>query len=244
VSGPRVLVLAGLEPTGRAGLLADLETIRQLGGQGVGIATALTAQGRRTFALQPAPPAIIARQIAAALELGPIHAVKVGMIPARAVLEAARRSLQGMPWVVDPVTQTSRGEPLSRLRPRDYLALAGARVVYTPNLDEAGWTLQWPLERRLAWAERAGRALVERGFGAVVLKGGALRGAPWDVLVERGAPAPVLLRGARLRRSVSRHRGTGCRFASALAVELGRGQSLEQAARAAKAHVARYLGAP
>ena len=237
---PRVLVCAGLEPTGRAGLLADVAAVRALGGAPVAVPSAQTAQGRETFLWQASPGRVLRAQVAAALELGPVHAVKLGMMPGLSVLKALREALADVDpwWVVDPVVRTSRGQVLSRLRPRDYLALAGPRVVLTPNLDEASWLLGGREVRSVEEAREAGRALVEKGFGAVLVKGGHRPTGAVDVLClpERD----VVLEGKRLPRSRER-RGTGCRLASALAVELGRGRALVQASRRAKAHVARYL---
>ncbi len=237
---PRVLVCAGLEPTGRAGLLADVAAVRALGGAPVAVPSAQTAQGRETFLWQASPGRVLRAQVAAALELGPVQAVKLGMMPGLSVLRALREALADVDpwWVVDPVVRTSRGQVLSRLRPRDYLALAGPQVVLTPNLDEASWLLGGREVRSVAEAREAGRALVERGFGAVLVKGGHRPTGAVDVLClpERD----VVLEGTRLPRAQER-RGTGCRLASALAVELGRGRGLVAASRRAKAHVARYL---
>ncbi len=237
---PRVLVCAGLEPTGRAGLLADVAAVRALGGAPVAVPSAQTAQGRATFLWQASPARVLRAQVAAALELGPLHAVKLGQMPGLSVLAALREALAEVDpwWVVDPVVRTSRGELLSRLRPRDYLALAGPRVVLTPNLDEASWLLGGHEVRSVEEAREAGRALVARGFGAVLVKGGHRPTGAVDVLClpERN----VVLEGKRLPRVLER-RGTGCRLASALAVELGRGRALAVASRRAKAHVARYL---
>lgn len=236
-----MLLLAGLEPTGRAGLLADVATVRVLGGQPVGIATALTAQGTRTFASRAVAPALLERQIAAALELGRVDAVKLGMVPGRAALRALRRALADVSarWVVDPVVRTSAGQPLSTLSARDYLALADAGVALTPNLDEAAWLLgEADAQRDVAWAMGAAERLRGAGFGGVVVKGGHLARGAVDVVVE--GERVTRLEGQRLARRAG-HRGTGCRFASALAVEWARTGDLMLAATRAKAVVADYL---
>jgi hydroxymethylpyrimidine/phosphomethylpyrimidine kinase len=264
-----VLVLAGLEPEGRAGLLADVEAIRQQGAHPVAVATALTAQGERTFRVAPVPTPMVAAQVRAALELGKVHAVKVGMLPDARVLaelglgvhartgrapprpglgnvpgaraltkvpgRAGRDSVnvsRGVPWVIDPVVQTSRGQRLSKLKPRDYLALAGPRVVITPNALEAAWLLG---VREVA-PETAAEQLVALGFGAAVVKGGHLRGWAVDVVADR--EGVTRLDGPRLK---AERRGTGCRFASAMAARLAQGDSAREAAAAAKDAVARYL---
>lgn len=236
----RVLVLAGHEPTGRAGLLADVAAVRALGGSAVAVPTAQTAQGATTFHWEATPARVLRAQVAAARELGPLHAVKLGMVPDLARLSAIREALEGVDawWVVDPVVWTSRGQLLSRLSARHYLGLVGPRVLLTPNLDEAAWLLGLPAVRTVEEAAEAGRALVARGFGAVLVKGGHRARGAVDVLCAPGGIR--LLTGKRLPRTLER-RGTGCRLASALAVELGRGRALEAAARRAKAYVAHYL---
>ena len=233
-------MLAGHEPTGRAGLLADVAAVQALGGAPVAVATAQTAQGTTTFLWEATTNRVLRAQVAAARELGPLHAVKLGMVPDGVRLKAIREALQGVDawWVVDPVVRTSRGQVLSRLSVRHYLALAGPHVVLTPNLDEAAWLLGLPSVKTVKEAEAAARALVAQGFGAVLVKGGHRAQGAVDVLAVAGRT--WLLTGRRIPRAPER-RGTGCRLASALAVELGRGRSLEAAASRAKAHVARYL---
>jgi hydroxymethylpyrimidine/phosphomethylpyrimidine kinase len=237
---PRVLLLAGHEPTGRAGLLADFATARALGAVPVAVPTVQTAQGLTTFQTQAPPPRVLRAQVAAARELGPLHAVKLGVVPDALRLKALREALRDVEawWVVDPVVRSSRGQPLSRLTARHYLALAGPRVVLTPNLEEAGWLLGGPTVRTVEEAAEAGERLVARGFGAVLVKGGHRARGAVDVLCVPGQTR--LLVGTRFARPAGL-RGTGCRLASALAVELGRGRPVEAAARRAKAFVSRYV---
>jgi hydroxymethylpyrimidine/phosphomethylpyrimidine kinase len=200
------------------------------------VATALTAQGRRTFRVAPVSPAMVMAQVRAALEeLEPVRAVKVGLAPDLQLIHKLRRLLPGVPWVVDPVVRSSRGEALSRAAARDFLALAGAEVVLTPNVDEAAWLLGGRREREPG---RSAERLVSLGFGAAVVKGGHLRGRPVDVVADAGGTHR--LEGRRLPRAPS-VRGTGCRFASALAVGLARGEPVPHAAAAAKRAVEAYL---
>jgi len=234
-----VLCAAGLEPSGRAGLLADVETVRALGGEPLGVATALTAQGKGTFGLWPSNARSLQQQVAGLLELGRLHAVKFGMLPGPSALYALAHALPDrVPWVVDPVVATSRGQLLSRLRPADVFALAGSRSALTPNVMECAWlTGESPAASESQLAAQAAM-LVARGFGLVVAKGGHLPGRPVDVVCT---PAGVeLLPHPRLRRPAS-VRGTGCRFASALAVALARGESPVGAARQAQRYVVAHL---
>jgi hydroxymethylpyrimidine/phosphomethylpyrimidine kinase len=191
------------------------------------------------------PAALLEAQVRAALELGPLHALKLGQVPDRATLRALQRALAdvSLPWVVDPVVASSGGGALTRLTPRDYLRLAAPHVVLTPNLDEAAWLLGCKPLASVADAQEAGRVLVSLGFGAAVVKGGHQPRGAVDVVVTRAGVER--LSGARLRGSrVGQKRGKGCRFASALAVGLGRGEGVGEAAAQAKAAVAEYLRAP
>lgn len=238
---PVVFCLSGLEPSGRAGLLADVATVKALNGDPVGIATALTAQGRTTFALHRPPTAMLRAQIEAALELSRPDAVKLGMITGPAALDAIVEllSLKRVPLVVDPITGTSRGQLLSRLRPADFLRLAAPHVVLTPNAIECGWLCGEPTAENVTQLAAQGARLLARGFGAVVVKGGHLRGDPIDLVCAKDAVEVIPAR--RLRRTKLGRRGTGCRFASALATSLARGAGISEGARTAKQFVESYL---
>jgi hydroxymethylpyrimidine/phosphomethylpyrimidine kinase len=209
-----VLLIGGLDPSGRAGLLADVHTVHALGARAAAVATSLTAQGGRRYRAQPVAPALIDAQIEA---VGSVDAIKVGVVPNQAVLRVVQKWIRRLrvPAVVDPVTRTSRGETLSSLTPRDFKRLNG--VVLTPNASEAD----------------AARA------PCVVKSVRPACDAVWPV-----GGLPVLLAGTVLARDPKAHRGTGCRFASALAVALARGEDLVPAAKSARRHVRRFLASP
>jgi hydroxymethylpyrimidine/phosphomethylpyrimidine kinase len=240
---PLVLALSGLEPTGRAGLFADLEAIRAAGGVAAGIATALTAQGERTFAVAKVPEAVLRSQILAVSEMATVSGVKLGMVSDGSALRLVLRTLKSVGGirVVDPVTRTSRGQRLSQLRPNDYLAAAAPNVALTPNLDEAAWLLRTAVAARTPdRAARLAERLASYGFAAVIVKGGDLAGRAVDVLCDKSGVR--YLDGARIRTRIP-PRGTGCRFASVLATSLARGQTMANAASEAKALVRSYLRA-
>jgi len=228
VSAPAVLVLAGLDPSGGAGLLADAETVRALGAHPLCVATALTVQTMRAARrFQPVDPSLIADAMRALLEEEDVRAIKVGMVGDAANARAIRALLpEGIPVVVDPVLAASSGAPLFSGPPGELLELARGAIL-TPNLAEAEALLGAPAD--------AGK-LLERGLLAVLLKGGHLAGAPVDVLataagVEQFA-APRIPASAR---------GTGCRLASAIAAGLARGVPLRDAVIAARTYVREYL---
>jgi hydroxymethylpyrimidine/phosphomethylpyrimidine kinase len=218
----RVLVCSGLDPSGRAGLLADVAAISAMRAYPMAIATALTAQGAGRFSMTPVDPRVIRKQLDA---VGAFDAIKLGMVPNRAVLKAIAPWIGSVWTVIDPVVRTSRGERLSTLTPADYLALAGPKVAITPNVAEA----EWLGEERLLRA----------GFGLIVIKGGHRPGAPDDLVITPSKT--TVLRGSRIQKRTSSHRGTGCRFASALAVGLARERSAVAASRSAKALVRKFL---
>ncbi|MFT3913512.1 MAG: hydroxymethylpyrimidine/phosphomethylpyrimidine kinase [Anaeromyxobacteraceae bacterium] len=245
---PRVLVVAGLDPTGGAGLVADLEALSAVGATGWAVASALTAQGPgalrpgRARGIRPTTPDFLEDQIDALLGGAERPAaVKTGMLGTAALVAALADRLRARPFtrvplVVDPVLLATSGLPLLERGSASFAEvlaplLARARVA-TPNLPELALLTGLDVSTEAA-AVRAARLLPSR---AVVVKGGHAEGEPADLLVE----------GRRVSRLTGRRRpgtarGTGCRFASALAGLLARGEPLEVAARGAKRVVERYL---
>ncbi len=245
---PLVLLAGGLDPSGGAGLAADIEAVLALGARPQPVATALTVQG-------PAG-ALLFEQVAARLVAAQVEglfrgrgarpsAVKTGMLGSGAVAAALARlcadgPLRGLPLVVDPVLAASSGLPLLR-DPRGRGAkallsplLARATLV-TPNRPELA-ALSGVAEVELSRDEAAVEAARALGSEAVLVKGGHRRGAPLDLLVT--AREVVRFEG---RRRPGTARGTGCRLGSAIAALLARGETLQDAIRGAKALVERYL---
>jgi hydroxymethylpyrimidine/phosphomethylpyrimidine kinase len=239
----RVLVAAGLDPSGGAGLLADLEALAAVGVEGWAVATALTAQGLRgARAMEPVSPRMLAAQLDALLAgRERPGALKTGMLgsAANANLLARRlsaRPLARLPLVVDPVLLASSGLPLLETEGRSPLEALGALLaratLATPNWPE----LEALSGRSLAGEEEAVAAARELPAGAVLVKGGHRAGPPVDLLVR--GKSVTRIAG---RRRPGTARGTGCRLASAIAGLLARGVGLEEAVRRAKRHVERYL---
>jgi hydroxymethylpyrimidine/phosphomethylpyrimidine kinase len=244
MTGPRVLLCGGLDPSGGAGLVADLEAVAAAGARGWAVATALTAQGARgARAVQPVDPAMLLAQVDALLagtrELP--RAVKSGMLGSGTVAAAlaarlGERPLGRVPLVVDPVLASSSGLSLLDAGGRGARAaldaLLARATLATPNWPE----LEALCGRVLGSEEEAVRAARELPSRAVLVKGGHRAGEPVDLLV-RGRSV-TRFRG---RRRPGTARGTGCRLASATAAFLARGMALEEAIRRAKRIVERYL---
>jgi hydroxymethylpyrimidine/phosphomethylpyrimidine kinase len=259
VTGPRVLLCGGLDPSGGAGLLADLEALAAAGARGWAVATAFTAQGAQgARAMEPATPRMLVAQIDALLDgmTGGLTggarerplAVKTGMLGsganAAALSERLReRPLGRVPLVVDPVLFASSGLALldagaigaGAFPARAALdSLLARATISTPNWPE----LEALAGRSLGSEEEAVRAARDLPSRAVLVKGGHREGEPVDLLVRgRGV---VRIRG---RRRPGGARGTGCRLASAIAAFLARGLTLEESVRRAKRIVERYLDA-
>jgi hydroxymethylpyrimidine/phosphomethylpyrimidine kinase len=241
---PNVLAIAGSDPSGGAGVQADIKAISANGGYAMAALTALTAQNTRgVSAVWLVEPAYVAAQIEAVRADIRVDAVKIGMLGSAAIVGAVRGALAGLaaPVVLDPVMVAKGGdrlleeEAVSALR----AALPIARVI-TPNLPEAADLLGAPEATGPAEMEGQARALLGLGARAVLLKGGHLPGRECtDLLAEEGSLH--WLPGRRL--DTRKTHGTGCSLASALATFLGHGLALPEAAARAKAFVAGAIAA-
>jgi hydroxymethylpyrimidine/phosphomethylpyrimidine kinase len=244
LSPPVVLVLAGLDPSGGSGILADAEAIRSLGARPVCVATALTVQTTRAVRRwEPVQPALVQESAHALLLEENPRAIKIGMIGDARIAEAIAKLLgprRDLPIIVDPVLEASSGTLLFKgtlQQARDaYLSLS-AHAMITPNLLETTALLNLAKQPQDAAAvEHAARALVAKGARAALVKGGHLAGDPVDVLAMGGAAEHFA--GSRIH---AHARGTGCRLSSAIAVGLAHGQSIREAVVAARRFVREYL---
>lgn len=232
-----VLSIAGSDPSGGAGIQADLKAFSACGVYGMAVLTALTAQNTRGVSgIHVVPPAFVTGQIEAIFADIRVDAVKIGMIATAEIAEAVADALApraGVPVVLDPVMVAKGGASLldpdavSALKSR----LLPMATVLTPNLPEAAALLDVPVAGTRDQMAAQARKLLDAGTGAVLLKGGHLDDAQSpDVLVT---PSGTVWLEAGRAQTVNTH-GTGCTLSSALAAELARGASLPQAAQAAK----------
>lgn len=236
---PVVLVVAGTDSSGGAGVAADLLALADLGVHGLLAVTAVTAQddtGMRGS--WPLPGAAVRAQLVAALRLRPA-VVKTGMLAGAAAAEAVRDLVPaGLPMVVDPVLAASSGAPL--LDPAGVAALRELVVpratVLTPNLAEAEALTGLPA----AGDEELVEGLLALGPRWVLLTGGHRQGEPVDLLA---GPDGFRHRLAGSRVDTRYDRGTGCLLASSLAAGLARGEPVPAAAARAKRAVSHALAA-
>lgn len=236
----RVLIVAGSDSGGGAGIQADIKAVTALGGYAMTAVTALTAQNTEgVFGVHEVPPAFIRQQIELVVgDLG-TDCVKTGMLHSGAVIETVCDALEAriprVPLVVDPVMVAKGGHPLlepgamgvlrTRLIPR--------ATVLTPNLPEAelltGLTIRDEDTMR-----QAAELLLSLGPRAVLLKGGHLAGREVIDLLA-GEDGIEALRGPRVE---TRHtHGTGCTLASGIACGLAQGLTLTKAIRRARSYV-------
>ncbi|MEC8512041.1 MAG: bifunctional hydroxymethylpyrimidine kinase/phosphomethylpyrimidine kinase [Planctomycetota bacterium] len=251
MSERRVLLVGGIDSSGRAGLDADREAAAAAECEAVAIASAMTEQD--LFEVSSVEERLLwPREAEESRKGGAFAALKFGLLPGvSSIVEAARlvaRAMHGaprVPAVVDPVAISSGGYRFWSERElvavRDSLLVAGP--VLTPNLDELAllaWedaeTLAADPSRRVAAAER----LLQAGVSAVVATGGhGPEDQPSQDLVVRPGEEPVWIE--RVREPGPGIRGSGCRFATALACGLARGEDLVAAARAAGDYVAQRI---
>lgn len=242
---PNILSIAGSDPSGGAGIQADIKAISANGGYAMAAITALTAQNTcGVQRVELVSPEMVLAQISAIRDDIRIDAVKIGMLGSNELVQAVAQALKGLavPIVLDPVMVAKGGDRL--LAPEAVATLRDVLLpmatVVTPNLPEAADLLGQPEAESRALMEHQARALLALGAGAVLLKGGHLGGdhSP-DLLMM--PDAAVWLDGPR---HATRHtHGTGCTMSSALAAQLGHGQNLHAACTRAKTYVAGAIGA-
>jgi hydroxymethylpyrimidine/phosphomethylpyrimidine kinase len=244
----RVLIVAGSDSGGGAGIQADIKTVTMLDAFAATAITALTAQNTNgVFGVLPIAPEFIRQQMEVVLDDIGADAIKTGMLHDAAVIETIaavlRERAAAIPVVVDPVMVAKGGARLidpAAVEALKRLLIARAAIV-TPNLPEAE-ILCGTAIGNLAQMRAAGEILLALGCRAALVKGGHLSGETvLDVLVTAD--------GARVWESpriATRHtHGTGCTLASAIAAGLAQGQDLESAVDRARTYVQRAIaGAP
>jgi hydroxymethylpyrimidine/phosphomethylpyrimidine kinase len=242
---PVVLAISGVDPSGCAGIYADLRTLAACRVHGAGVVTALTAQNTRGVqAISPVEPELVAAELGSVLSDLKVRAVKIGMVPnaeVAMVIAEALRLYPDLPVVLDPVLRASTGRRLAAGSGDGVLSeLLRSVSLLTPNLPEAATLLGEAPARTDAEAEHQARRILHLGPRAVLLKGGHGEGAESvDWLVTDSGSR----RYAAPRLAARNNRGTGCTLASAIAAGLARGVALEDAVAQAKDYVGAALAA-
>jgi len=239
---PVALTIAGSDPSGGAGIQADLKTFHRFGVYGEAVVTLITVQNTRGVTrVSTLDSALVAAQIQAVLEDIPPQAAKVGALGSREIVEAVAREAGrfSFPLIVDPVMISKHGARLideaatrtliEELIPRTFLL--------TPNLDEAAALTGLLVEDRDSMA-RAAQKLASFGAANVLVKGGHLRGEALDLLYLSGGE----IREFSASRIETRHtHGSGCTYSAAITALLAKGTPLIDAVGRAKAFISEAI---
>ena len=246
---PVVMTVAGSDSGGGAGIQGDLKTIMALGGFGVSVITALTAQnGAEVRGIHETPADFVTLQLATVLDGFPVRAAKTGMLFSASIMEALAGVLRdkNFPLVVDPVCVSQSGYRL--LREDAVEALRSLMIpladLLTPNKPEAELLAGLSIDK----PEHVGQAmerLYAMGAKAVLLKGGHFPEYEGkDSIVDwLGLPGEEPLPLAHVRVDTPNNHGTGCALSAALATFLALGRPLRQAVISAQQHLSQALAA-
>lgn len=237
-----MLVIAGFDPSGGAGIAADLKTISAHNLYGVAAMTALTVQSTKgVLSVHPIPSATLRAQLDALVaDVKPV-AIKIGMLANRGNAQVVAEFLDAHKFtniVLDPVIKPSSGGI-------DLLDAGGVKFLteellkranlVTPNIAEAALLSGLPI-KDLAGMEAAARKIVEGGAKAVIVKGGHME-KPVDVLFDG---TEMFTFGGDQVKTLNTH-GSGCTFASAIASQLATGRALREAVLLAKTYVQKAI---
>lgn len=234
----KVLTIAGSDPSGGAGIQADIKTIAVHGAYAMSVITALTAQNTLgVFGIHPVPSDFVTAQLEAVLsDLFP-DAIKIGMVVNVDIIKAVAESIRlytPQNIVLDPVMISTSGSPLLCAEAMHHLIhdLIPRVHLLTPNIPEAEMFCGFAIEDQLQM-EKAAHLLTEKFNVPILLKGGHLKTCSDDLLItDKGL---FWLHAVRLH-SHNTH-GTGCTLSSAIACQLASGKPLLASVLSAKAYV-------
>jgi len=239
---PAVLVFAGSDPSGGAGIQADIQAIVACGAHPLTVITALTVQDNdRVYSVHPVSEALLRQQAQALIAKIPIAAVKIGIVGSRANAEAIaalvtelRKRQPALPVVVDTVLASGHGDALAVEDAVQTIApLIGLATLITPNLPEA---------EKLCGGEQGiasqAHSLMQRGAAHVLIKGGHAEG---DGAVVNTWFAKEASRTWSWPRLPGAFHGSGCTLASSIAAWLTQGKTVEQAVELGQQYCHRAL---
>jgi hydroxymethylpyrimidine/phosphomethylpyrimidine kinase len=235
----RVLIIAGSDSGGGAGIQGDVKTVTALGGYAAAAITAVTAQNTKgVFGIHEVPEDFIAHQIKLVLDDIGADAIKTGMLSKASVIDTVADALSAhakIPLVLDPVMVAKGGAVLLQEKALETLKkrlIPMARII-TPNIPEAELLTGKKIHNE-ADMQSVGELILKMGAHAVLMKGGHLNGEKiTDILVEQHGQA--VFTSTRIN-SRNTH-GTGCTLASAIAVSLAQGMEMEDSVRRARLYV-------
>lgn len=232
------LTIAGTDPSGGAGIHADLKTFQELKSYGMSVITSVVAQNTTGVqSIQHMPLDMIDQQLKSVISDIPVHAFKTGMIANKDMMEIVYHRIKKLdaPYVMDPVMVTTSGDSLinedSRLYLRDRLLPLTALV--TPNIPEAEYLTGEKIETVEEMKLAAEELVTKYGAKAALVKGGHLEGEAIDFLYD----GDRMYSFSTERIHTTNTHGTGCTYSAAITAYLGQGLPLVQAVEKAKRFV-------
>lgn len=240
---PNLLSIAGSDPSGGAGIQADLKTISALGGYGMAAITALTAQNTQGVAgVYEVPAEFVLKQVQTIFDDVRVDAIKIGMAGSPDTIHALAEFLKikNPPLIVlDPVMVAQSGDTLLSKQAIAHLKneLLPLASIITPNIPEAEILLGRNFDGDM---EKFAVELLALGAPRVLLKGGHLNG---EISIDIYADAERLVRMEDVRIDTKNNHGTGCTLSSALATFMAKGLSANEASAQAKDYITKALKA-
>ncbi|GAA5093731.1 hydroxymethylpyrimidine/phosphomethylpyrimidine kinase [Bartonella acomydis] len=236
---PSILIVAGTDPTGGAGIIRDIETAAHFQTKANLAITCVNVQDDHHVAeIVPMREELIIAQMRCALEAKPIGAIKIGMTGTKAIITAICNVLQDyphIPVIFDPVLVASSGGKLTTETIREVILnkLLPHVALLTPNREELAFLSQSPLASHHKQAIEQARKLLSFDLRSLLIKGGHADGPlATDIFVDKTEMIDIST--PRLTKTM---RGTGCILSSAIAAQLALNEALPQAIKNAKAYI-------
>ena len=233
------LTIAGFDPSGRAGVIADIKTFDAFGVEGIAAVSALTAQNRKTVkSTLNVNPAFLEKEIGALAEGAAIDAIKIGMLGSAANVMAVIKIIKKNKFkniVLDTVFCSTGGYPLlDKKGIAEIKRLLPLVAVVTPNLAEASILSNIKI-KNINDMEDAARKIHSFGAAKCLVKGGHLKGDPVDVLFD--GKRFYYFKGRRIKAEREVLHGTGCILSSGIAAGLAKGRSVRRAVTEARGYL-------
>lgn len=232
------LTIAGTDPTGGAGIQADLKTFQELKSYGMSVITSVVAQNTTGVqSVHHVPLEMIEDQLESVLSDVPVHSFKTGMIANIDMMKIIQEKManKNIPYVIDPVMVATSGDALINKDARNYLRkyLLPLCTLVTPNIPEAQFLIGKQIDQIDQMKDAAKEIVDVHGAGAALVKGGHFTGDAVDILYD-GKEIKVL---TEKRINTKNTHGTGCTLSAAITAYLSHGNSLKEAVKKSKRYV-------
>lgn len=233
-----VLTIAGTDPSGGAGVQADLKTFQELKAYGMSVITSVVSQNTTGVKdIHHLPLSMIESQLDAVIEDIPFTAFKTGMIANIEMMEVIKKKVQhlNVPYIMDPVMVATSGDALINEEARDFLReeLLPLTTIVTPNIPEASFLLKKEI-KDVADMKLAAKEIVDSlGVRTALVKGGHMKGDAIDILYD----GHKFYDFSAKRINTTNTHGTGCTLSAAITAYLGQGYTLVKAVEEAKRYV-------